>query len=328
MAAFSWCCTVKGAVAQEGGVTSGKGKGGRSQIFPTWRLWLIACLLAALFTPSAALADWTLNPKIATHETWIYRPNSMLNGSDKRGLMVVLHGCIQTHDQLKQAGNLEQAAEDHGLVMAVPYVKPDTYLANCWDYNGSADNPEHQNVAEIIQLANELKPRGDLKIDPSRVYVVGLSSGAALALKLGCNAPDVFAGIGAIAGPSVGSDQMHAIDDQVPATNVPDAIKACKSLASGKESFFANQIANIAYGNMDLNGVKALFPKSLECELNQNNPGKNCVASIQWSKDNIDILKNIYNTGDLGAETNIQSGKGVEQSATAAGKDSAEPAGH
>ena len=122
-------------------------------------------------------------------------------------------------------------------------------------------------------------------------------------------------GIGAIAGPSVGSDQSQAMAVAIPHTNVPDAIKACKSLPGDQKPFFANQIANIAYGKMDLNGPDALP----DCLL-QTHPGKNCVASIQWSKDNIDILKNIYNAGDLGAATEIQNGKAVEKSATVAGK--------
>lgn len=82
---------------------------------------------------------------IATHPTWIYTPNGTLKGSDKRGLMVVLHGCSQTHNQIKNGGNLEKAADDFGLVMAVPYVtQQDGYLVGCWDYDGgTADNHNH-----------------------------------------------------------------------------------------------------------------------------------------------------------------------------------------
>ena len=178
MAAFSGYCTVKGAGAQQGTVTNGKGKGGPSHIVPGWKFWLVACLLAAPFTPSAALADW--NPQeIATHPTWIYTPNSTLTGNNKRGLMVVLHGCIQTHDQLKQAGNLEQAAEDHGLVLAVPHYKvPDDAKVfhtlqgdvHCWDYDRALDEP-HEHVKEIIALTKQL--RQDYNIDSNHIYVVG-----------------------------------------------------------------------------------------------------------------------------------------------------------
>ena len=137
--------------------------------------------------------------------------------------MVVLHGCAQTHDQIKNGGNLEKAADDFGLVMAVPYVtQPDGYLLDCWDYDkGIAD--DHGHVAEIIAVTKELTSRDGLNIDPIHVYVVGLSSGGALALKLGCKAPELFAGIGAIAGPSVGSNQWQATVDggSIPARTSP-----------------------------------------------------------------------------------------------------------
>lgn len=278
----------------------------------------VVSLLAALFASSAALADcWDLLPETAEnpHPAWICKPNSTLEGSNLHGLMVVLHGCDQTHGQLKKAGNLEKAAENQGLVIAIPYVtEKDGYLFGCWNYNnGTADNSGH--VAEIIALTTQLKLNHDLNIDPKQVYVVGLSSGGALALKLGCKAPDLFAGIGAIAGPSVGSDQMQATADKstIPINNVSNATNTCQSLAGDKQSFFATQIANIAYGTMDLNGPDQKHPCSF---LDQKYPGQNCLASIRWSKDNIEILQTIYGTGSLGSKTDLQGGKGTEESAT------------
>ena len=274
------------------------------------------CFLAALFTSSTAFAGWNVQPEwIAAHPINIYTPGGTLPGNDKRGLMVVLHGCTQTHDQIKEGGNLQKAAEDFGLVMAVPYVtKADGYLFDCWDYdNGINDN--HGHLAEIVAITEELMSRDALNIDPNHVYVVGLSSGGALALKLGCEAPDVFAGIGAIAGPSVGSNQSQATVDGalIPNTNISNAITTCRSLAGASSSHFATQIANIAYGDMDKNGPAALP----DCAA-QIHPGQNCVVSIRYSMDNIKILKEIYGAGELGPETSVQGGKGTEQSSATA----------
>jgi poly(3-hydroxybutyrate) depolymerase len=279
-------------------------------------LWL----LAALFTSSTALAGWnTQSETIADHPTWIYTPDSTLANGDKRGLMVVLHGCAQTHDQIKNGGNLEKAADDFGLVMAVPYVtKKDRYLLDCWDYDkGIEDN--HGHVAEITSITKELTLRDGLNIDPDHVYVVGLSSGGALALKLGCKAPDVFAGIGAIAGPSVGSNQLLATVDgaQIPDSNIPSAIRTCRSLAAARDSYFATQIANVTYGDMDKNGPNQII-ETPPCQ--QKHPGQNCVASIKWSEHNIKILREIYGTDQLGSKTSVQDGKGTERTAEANGE--------
>lgn len=273
-------------------------------------------LIATLLVSSTALAGWNDQPEtIATHPTWIYTPNNTLKGSNKRGLMVVLHGCSQTHNQIKNGGNLEKAAEEYGLIMAVPYVtKADGYLLDCWDFDKQLAD-DHGHMKEIIDLTNDLKlPTRKMNIDANHVYVVGLSSGGALALKAGCKAPNVFAGVGAIAGPSVGSNQLNATVDRtaIPETNVRNAIETCKSLAGNNSSALQTQITNIAYGDMDKNGPRQI-DEIPPCQ--QQHPGQNCVASIKWSEDNIEILRDIYHASELGPKTAVQDGQATAQSA-------------
>ena len=64
--------------------------------------WLLI-LTAVFLTSQAAFADWNSAPEnvVPGHPTWIFTPNSTLpNG--KHGLIVVLHGCNQTNDQLNR----------------------------------------------------------------------------------------------------------------------------------------------------------------------------------------------------------------------------------
>jgi poly(3-hydroxybutyrate) depolymerase len=260
------------------------------------------------------MSDWLPPDPADRHRTWIYMPAGALDNG-RHGLMLVLHGCAQTNDELKQFGNLEKSAEANGLVLAVPYVGMRNFGAFCWDYDGAADRS--RNVRDLIALTKDLESRRRLGIDASQVYVVGLSSGAALSLLLGCQAPDLFAGIGAVAGPSVGSNQWSAFADaaQIPSTNVSDAARACRSLAGGKAGFFATQVANIAYGDMDENGPNAKFEHINDAD----HPGQYRVVSIQWSLDNVRVLQEIYGTGDLGPQVPVQDDKGIERSATALG---------
>ena len=281
--------------------------------------WIGAFIVLGALASTALAGEWKTTNVSPQHPTWFFTPDNKLKNSDKRGLMLVLHGCVQTHDQIKEGGNLEKAAEEYGLVLALPYVTPqdgwhpfpgsDIY---CWGYDKQlADEQGH--VKEITELAQALQsPSLDLRIDPDHVYVIGLSSGGALALKAGCKAPDVFAGVGAIAGPSVGSNQMIATTDGsgIPQTNVQDAVNVCKSMAGSKASFLQTQIANIAHGDMDRNGPKQIQP----CQADAH-PGRNCVASVRWSEDNIKILQNIYGAGSLGSAKDVQGGEATEQSA-------------
>jgi poly(3-hydroxybutyrate) depolymerase len=58
-------------------------------------------LMTVLLTSPAAFADWNSAPEdmASGHPAWIFTPDTTLpNG--KHGLMVVLHGCDQTNDQL------------------------------------------------------------------------------------------------------------------------------------------------------------------------------------------------------------------------------------
>jgi len=52
-----------------------------------------------------------------------------------------------------------------------------------------------QHAADMINLTRILLGRMALNIDPVQVYVVGLSSGGALSLVLGCMAPDLYDGV-------------------------------------------------------------------------------------------------------------------------------------
>jgi len=176
-------------------------------------------------------AGWNATPEIIEqHPTWIYTPSTAMDDG-KHSLLIVLHGCAQTHTEMKNFGNLVPTAEANGTVVAIPFVGSESVSLQCWDYDRASDGSGH--IVELVNLTNALKSRPSLNIDQNHVYIVGLSSGAAMTLAVGCKAPDVFAGVGAIAGPSVGSSQNIGTADAsaLPLDNVSNATAKCKSLA-------------------------------------------------------------------------------------------------
>lgn len=261
-------------------------------------------LFIAVTTVSASsvIADWNPTPEtIENHPTWIYTPpspNALSNG--KHPLLIALHGCDQNHIQLKEFGNLKKTADIYGMVVAIPDVGSRFFGPRCFDYNMASDDKQH--ITELVKLTEELKSRASLNIDPDHVYVLGLSAGGAMTLALGCKAPNIFAGISAIAGPSVGSSQNIATTDgkAIPTQNTSTALNKCKSLAGSNQSHFDTQIANITYGAMDKNGPQTATGR----------PGQKELVSIKWSEDNIKVLQNIYGTDTLGAEETVQNGLG------------------
>jgi len=79
------------------------------------------------------------------------------------------------------------------------------------------------------------------------VYISGLSSGAAFANTTACIAPDIYAGMGVSAGPSIGTSSSGAIGS-CESANV--ALR-CQQYAGSYSSFLDTQVASIAFGDAD-----------------------------------------------------------------------------
>ena len=114
-------------------------------------------------------------------------------------LVVMLHGCTQTGDQFADATQMDVLAETEGFVVAYPEQSAQTISTKCFQWY----DPAHQarDAGEPKELSD-----GALEIvtahgvDAERVYVAGISAGAAMAVILGATYPDRFTAIGVVAG--------------------------------------------------------------------------------------------------------------------------------
>jgi poly(3-hydroxybutyrate) depolymerase len=240
----------------------------------------------------------------------------MPNG--RHALLIVLHGCLQDHTNLKLFGNLEAGAEGSGVVVALPSVGARMWRGNpdarCWDYDGAFD--QQGTIADMVKLARQLSGRPALDIDPNHIYVAGLSAGAALALAVACRGADVIAGVAAVAGPSVGSRQDFALNGQfaIPLTNVGDAVATCRELAGDRRDALATQLANIAYGDMDADGSRERYPFFF-----LNRPqwiahgGQLSLISVRWSRDNAMALQLLYGVDQIDVPELLPGGDGAQQ---------------
>jgi poly(3-hydroxybutyrate) depolymerase len=277
----------------------------------------LAVAAAAFATPAAWAGNWnTAQETLNNHPTWIYTPSSSLQGG-KRALVIALHGCDQTNTQIKDWGNVTPAAENNGAVIALPYVGSKVWSGNtaakCWNYDGATDGSGH--IAELVSLSQTLINRASLNIDPRHVYIIGLSSGASMALDVACKAPDVFAGVSALAGPSVGSQQFSATQAASGISyTAASAAQKCKDLAgTAKQSFFSTQVAHIAYGEKDKDGES---PGCTYSSGSTSCPGTYQLVSKKWSTINTDAFRSIYGTGALGTAANVPDNTGSTATAS------------
>jgi len=181
-------------------------------------------------------------------EVDVYVPASKSPVGAGRSLLVALHGCTQTAATLRQQGNFETAGDDFGMVVALPTVPDGGVLAGCWDYYGGDHARTGRHDGPLLDLTSTLLADESLEIDNDQVYVAGLSSGAGEAMVLGCLAPDVFAGVGIAAGPTVGTT---AAQISLVSTTESEAAALCQKLAGASTSSFATQLASLIAGSND-----------------------------------------------------------------------------
>ncbi|TFD57297.1 PHB depolymerase family esterase [Cryobacterium suzukii] len=219
------------------------------------RLGLIAGLVGVLvattlpISAASAAGAWTTET-ISGMQVQLYTPTTTPAIGGERALMINLHGCVQTSSNLKAGGNWTATADKYGMVIAIPAAPGGGVIAGCWDYydgNHSRSTPARHDD-NLLGLVSALLARPGLTLDADQVYLSGLSSGGGETMVMGCLAPDVFAGIGMNAGPSVGttSNQIGYV-----ATTKSAGIAQCNSFAGSNTAAFDTQLTSVVYGSND-----------------------------------------------------------------------------
>lgn len=134
-----------------------------------------------------------------SRDYWLYEPPATVPRVN--ALVVYLHGCTQTGDDAARSTTWNDLADRVGFVVVYPEQSTDPTTgdpARCWN-SGQGALPRGQGELESVAQITRTVAASE-GTDPSRIYILGVSSGALMTNVMAPTYPDLYHAAASIEG--------------------------------------------------------------------------------------------------------------------------------
>lgn len=110
----------------------------------------------------------------------VYVPDNLTSPA---AMVMTLHGCKQTNDDVLNDWGMKAAADRYGFILVAPFITSYDGLRNenCWGF--WFNQHRHQGGGEVEDLHQiGLEVEANFSVDPNRRFITGLSSGGAMTI--------------------------------------------------------------------------------------------------------------------------------------------------